>query len=105
MKLTTEAILAYSRAFENMSSGQYDNFRLVACRVNGVPSLEIIALYSGDDEDTIVAQPLFVAITPGMVITDEDGRVQGGGGSGGPRKPRGRTATAASEVTEPHPVG
>ena len=102
MKLSTEVILAYSHAFERLSSGQYDNFRLMPCRVNGEPSLLIIALHPGED-DVIIAQPLFVAITPRMVISDEDGRRICGGGGGGPRIPATPVAAAARELTEPHP--
>ena len=105
MKLSTQAILAYSHAFEALSSGRYENFRLWSCRVNGEESLEIIALHQ-QDEKTIVAQPLFVAITEGMVITDEDGQRQGGGGGGGPDRESVSTDFAANkDVTSPHPGG
>ncbi len=101
MTLSTEAILAYSQAFVALMSGDYGNFRLWPCKVNGEPTLEIVALHE-HDEKTIVAQPLFVAITESMVITHEKGRTGGGDESGPSRED---VQSAGQELTSPHPGG
>lgn len=90
MTFSTETILAYSRAFEAMASGQ-DNFCLVPCRVDGELSLMIVVITEvppdKPERTKLVIQPLFVAITERMRVTDEDGgTLYGDGGGGGPKR-------------------
>jgi hypothetical protein len=51
---------------------QLDNFALFSCFVDGEPAAAIVAV-NRDGEDYNIS-PLFVALTPGMVLTDHDGR-------------------------------
>jgi len=60
-------------AFEALISGEYDNFALFSCFVGGEPASAIVAVNRDGEDYTIT--PLFVAVTPGMVLTDHDGRV------------------------------
>jgi hypothetical protein len=65
-------ITAEHRAvFEALTSGRFDNFALFSCFVEGEPVAAIVAINRDGEEYTI--SPLFVAITPGMVLTDHDG--------------------------------
>lgn len=63
-------------AFEALTSGKYDNFALFSCQVNGEPAAAIVALTPDGDELTIT--PLFVSVTPDMILTDHDGVPAGG---------------------------
>lgn len=65
----TEAHIA---AFEALTSGDYDNFVLFSGFVNGEPAAIISTL--NHDGATVAIEPLFVAVTPGMKLTDHDGR-------------------------------
>jgi hypothetical protein len=62
--------------FEALTSGQYRNFALFSCFVNGAPGAAIIAI-NKDGEDYLI-EPLFVSVTAGMRVTDHDGREPGG---------------------------
>ena len=64
----TQAIKAQ---FEALSSGKYSNFALFSCFVDGEPSAAIVAITQDGEEYGI--HPLFVAITPGMSLTDHEG--------------------------------
>ncbi|MFN9818544.1 MAG: hypothetical protein ACK56Y_11060 [Pseudanabaena sp.] len=55
-----------------LSSGDFTNFALFSCFVDGRPSAAIVAV-TRDREDYVLS-PLFVAVTPEMVLTDHDGR-------------------------------
>jgi hypothetical protein len=57
--------------FEALTSGAYANFALFSCFVNGQPGAAIVAVNREGEEYTI--SPLFVAVTPVMVLTDHDG--------------------------------
>lgn len=106
MTLSIEALLAYSHAFEALASGRFDNFKLWPCQVNGEDSLEVVALHSGDDDGTIVVQPLFVAITEGMVIVHDKRRHHSGGDDGGPNRDSVSDEFAAAKgAASPHPGG
>ena len=59
-------------AFEAMTSGEYGNFALFSCFVNGTPTSAICAVTKESDDNYIIA-PLFVALVPDMVLTDHDG--------------------------------
>jgi hypothetical protein len=59
-------------AFEALTSGSFDNFALFSCFLNGEPAAAVVAINRDGDEYTIT--PLFVALTPGMALTDHDGR-------------------------------
>jgi hypothetical protein len=58
-------------SFEALVSGDYDNFALFSCFMNGQPAAAIVAVNRDGAEYTI--SPLFVALTPGMLLTDHDG--------------------------------
>lgn len=65
-------ITAEHRAvFEALTSGRFDNFALFSCFVEGQPATAIVVINRDGEDYTI--RPLFVAITPGMVLTDHDG--------------------------------
>ena len=63
---------AHREAFEALSSGDFSNFALFSCFVDGRPSAAIVAVTR--DREDVVLSPLFVAVTPDMVLTDHDGR-------------------------------
>lgn len=65
-------ITAEHRAvFEALTSGRFDNFALFSCFVEGEPAAAIVSV-NRDGEEYIIS-PLFVALTPGMTLTDHDG--------------------------------
>ncbi|MFM8751317.1 hypothetical protein [Rhabdaerophilum sp.] len=63
---------AHREAFNAPSSGDFSNFALFSCFVDGRPSAAIVAAEQTGAE--YVMSPLFVAVTPDMVLTDHDGR-------------------------------
>ncbi|MCA3673133.1 MAG: hypothetical protein IOB85_02185 [Methylobacterium sp.] len=63
---------AHREAFDALSSGDFSNFALFSCFVDGRPSAAIVAVTR--DEADYVLSPLFVAVTTDMVLTDHDGR-------------------------------
>ena len=63
-------------AFEALTSGDYANFALFSCHVNGQPAAAIVAVTPDGDNFTIT--PLFVSVTPDMILTDHDGVLAGG---------------------------
>ena len=68
----TTNITAEQRAiFEALVSGDYDNFALFSCFLGGEPAAAIVAVNRDGDDYTIT--PLFVAVTPGMALTDHHG--------------------------------
>lgn len=62
-------------AFEALASGDYRNFALFSCFVNGEPASAIVAV-TGDGAEFELT-PLFVSVTPGMILTDHDGAEPG----------------------------
>ena len=58
-------------AFEALSSGDFGNFALFSCYVNGEPAAAIVAI-NRDGEDYII-NPLFVSVTASLQLTDHDG--------------------------------
>ena len=69
--MTTNITPEHRQAFDALTSGEYRNFALFSCFVNGEPASAIIAV---DDRGAqINLLPLFVSVTPSMVLTDHDG--------------------------------
>lgn len=71
------------RVFETLESGEYGNFALFSCFVNGEPAVAIAAVLptppeAPDDEPGYLVRPLFVSVTPTMRLTDHDPRFRGG---------------------------
>ena len=63
---------AHRRAFEALTSGEYDCFALFSCTVNGAPASAIVTV-AEDGGDRLV-HPLFVSVTPDMHLADHDGQ-------------------------------
>lgn len=59
------------QTFEALRDGDYGNFALFSCFLNGEPTSAIVALNEEDGQITI--QPLFVWVTPNMKLVDHDG--------------------------------
>jgi hypothetical protein len=70
--MTTNITADHQAVFEALSSGDYRNFALFSCFVKGEPAAAIVAVNRDGDGYTIT--PLFVSITPSLVLTDHDGR-------------------------------
>lgn len=62
-------------SFEALMSGEFNNFALFSCFANGEPTSAIVAIaeIERDGEQLYQIKPLFVAITPGMKLSDHDG--------------------------------
>jgi hypothetical protein len=58
-------------AFEALSSGDFGNFALFSCFVNGEPAAAIVTV-NRDGEEYII-NPLFVSVTASLQVTDHDG--------------------------------
>lgn len=67
----TNITSAHTDAFNALTSGDYGNFALFSCFVNGVPASCIVAVT--EEGDRILITPLFVSITPEMILADHDG--------------------------------
>jgi hypothetical protein len=74
--MSTNITAEHRAAFEALTSGEYDNFALFSCFVDGVPATAIVAV-NRDGEDYAIT-PLFVSVTDAMTLTDHDGRESGG---------------------------
>ncbi|OBW63511.1 MAG: hypothetical protein A9183_07260 [Dehalococcoides mccartyi] len=62
----------HQQVFSALTSGEYSNFALFSCFVNGEPASAIVAINKpGADEYQIT--PLFVSVTPGMQLIDHEG--------------------------------
>jgi hypothetical protein len=68
----TNITAEHRAAFEALVSGDFENFALFSCFVDGEPAAAIVAVNRDGDDYTI--SPLFVALTPAMVLTDHEGR-------------------------------
>jgi hypothetical protein len=73
--MTTNITQEHRAAFEALISADYGNFALFSCFVDGEPAAAIVAVNRNGGDYTI--SPLFVTLTPGMVLTDHDGRACG----------------------------
>jgi hypothetical protein len=58
--------------FQALISGEYTNFALLSCFVNGAPTSAIVVATEAED-GAVIMTPLFVAVTPDMVLTDHNG--------------------------------
>ena len=77
--MSTNITEEHRHAFQARTSGQYHNFALFSCFVEGAPAAAIVAVTEcpsseegGEPEFHI--QPLFVSIPEGLVLVDHDGR-------------------------------
>jgi hypothetical protein len=68
-------ILNAPHSKESVLAGEH-NVALVSCFVNGEPAAAICAAVRRPDGGFIL-EPLFVSVTPGMVIVDHDGVAPG----------------------------
>lgn len=69
--MTTNITTEHCRAFAALRDPAVDNLALFSCFVDGTPSAAIVAI--AEDGDGCKLTPLFVAVTPDMVLTDHDG--------------------------------
>jgi hypothetical protein len=70
--ITTNITVDHRAAFEALTSGDYRNFALFSCFVNGEPATAIVAI--NQDGDNYAITPLFVSVTPSLTLTDHDGQ-------------------------------
>ena len=70
--MTTNITADHRAAFEALVSGDYANFALFSCFVNGEPAAAIVAV--NRDGDGYAITPLFVSVTPSLTLTDHDGQ-------------------------------
>jgi hypothetical protein len=68
--MTTNITADHRTAFEALTSGDYRNFALFSCFVNGEPAAAIVAV--NQDGGNYAITPLFVSITPSLMLTDHD---------------------------------
>lgn len=68
----TNITAEHRAAFEAISSGEFGNFALFSCFVNGEPAAAIVALNRDGEEYTVT--PLFVSVTASSQLTDHDGQ-------------------------------
>jgi hypothetical protein len=71
--MTTNITDDHRAAFEALVSGDYANFALFSCFVNGEPATAIAAV--NRDGGQYIIRPLFVSVTPSLVLTDHDGQI------------------------------
>ena len=68
----------HKAAFKALTSGEYDNFMLFSCLIDGAPGAAIVAVNpcppADDAAPEVALRPLFVSVTPAMKLTDHDGR-------------------------------
>jgi hypothetical protein len=71
--------------FRALTAGPCDDFAMLSCLVNGEDAVAIIAIEQ--QETSISVMPLFVTLTPSMILTGHEGETiwDGSGGGGGPR--------------------
>jgi hypothetical protein len=61
-----------SRRVRGALSGDHRNFALFLCFVNGEPAAAIVAVHQ--DGGNYAITPLFVSVTPSLILTDHDGQ-------------------------------
>jgi hypothetical protein len=65
---------AHREMFNAIISGDYNNFALFSCLVNGEPAAAIVAVNRDETSGDFLIEPIFVSITDSMILTDHDGR-------------------------------
>jgi len=70
--MTTNITADHRAAFEALTSGDYANFALFSCFVDGEPAVAFVAV--NRDGDGYAITPLFVSVTPSLTLTDHDGQ-------------------------------
>jgi hypothetical protein len=70
--MTNNITEKHQRDFNALVSGKYDSFALFSCFINGEPGAVIVTVVEQPNGKWLI-QPLFVAVTEAMVITDHDG--------------------------------
>ena len=66
-------------AFEALTSGDFRNFALFSCFLEGKPAAAIVAVTPPAIEgDEYQITPLFVTVTDDMILTDHEGLSAGG---------------------------
>ena len=73
--MSTNITAEHRAAFEALASGDYKNFALFSCFVDGEPAAAIVAVNRNGDDYNIT--PLFVSVTPSLWLTDHDGAPAG----------------------------
>lgn len=69
--MTTNITPDHRALFDAITSGDYGNFALFSCFVNGEPAVAVVAV--SEDGPGYVVTPLFVSVTDGMSLTGHDG--------------------------------
>lgn len=59
--------------FEALTSGEYGNFALVSCFLNGEATAAIASIEKDKKTKEFLVTPLFVAVTSSMLLVDHDG--------------------------------
>ena len=69
--MSTNIRTEHISAFQALTSGNFSNFALFSCFVNGEPASAIVAVTppSAENADYLIT-PLFVSVTPDMALTD-----------------------------------
>ena len=62
----------HRKVFQALTSGDYTNFALFSCFVNGEPASAIVSINKPAGDEYQIT-PLFVSITPGMTLIDHEG--------------------------------
>ena len=62
----------HREVFDALTSGEYENFALYSCFVNGEPACAIVVAETRGETAMLI--PLFVSLTPLMLLTGHDGR-------------------------------
>lgn len=74
METQTHITPQHREEFNAMLSGQYNNFALFSCFVNGEPACCIVVV-NPDDDGQVMITPLFVSVTSSMILTDHEGAI------------------------------
>lgn len=79
--MTTNITEEHRSAFQALTSGDYGNFALFSVFVDGAPGAAIVTVNGSPPtreggEPEFEIRPPFVSPTPGMPVTDHDGRAE-----------------------------
>ena len=64
----------HRNSFNALTSGDYANFALFSCFVNGEPASAIVSINKQAGDEYLIT-PIFVSVTPGMKLIDHDGKI------------------------------